>query len=88
MNPALWRLQGDIIGSQLTEKDLFEMTNTGATSNPGTVQIHIDRALAKAAAAKEINRKANCQPCHVDPIVYNIEYHAALTKALALLNVG
>lgn len=42
------------------------MTNNGATSNPGTVQIHIDRALAKAAADKaiEINRKQNCKACN------------------------
>ena len=82
-----WRIQGDILGSMLTEKDIYEM-NTTPNSNPGTVQAHIDRALAKANAPKEINRKVNCQSCTTDPILYNIRYHAALTAALGMVNVG
>lgn len=85
MQSELWKLQGDILGSQLTEKDMHEMTNNGATSNPGTVQIHIDRALAKAAAEKEMQ----CVDVHnIDPVVYGFRYHAALTQALAALQVG
>ena len=47
-----------------TIKDWETMNTQGATSNPGTVQIHIDRALAKANAKPDINRKANCKPCN------------------------
>lgn len=82
MNAALWKLQGDILGSQLTEKDMH-MYNPG--SNPGSVQIRIDRALAKAAAEKEME----CVDVHtIDPVVYGMRYHAALTQALAALQVG
>ena len=87
MTIADWVKQGELLGSMTSVKD-WAMTTQGATSNPGTVQIHIDRALAKAKGKVEINRKAGCQPCSPDPIVYNIEYHAALTNALRGMWVG
>lgn len=88
MTYADWYSQGELLGSMTTIQD-WTNEMQAATNDPGTVQIHIQRTLDKAAAEKaEINRKANCQPCTIDPIVYNFEYHAALTKALALLNVG
>lgn len=61
-----WYAQGELLGTMTTIQDWTnEMNTQGATSNPGTVQIHIDRALAKAAAEKaDINRKANCKPCN------------------------
>lgn len=65
MTNADWYSQGVMLGSQITIHDWVNTMNTqGATSNPGTVQIHIDRALAKAAEEKDINRKANCKPCN------------------------
>lgn len=69
-----WYKQGELLGSMVTFKDWNDEMTQGATSNPGTVQIHIDRALAKAAVEKDwhndpchnvdINRKANCKPCN------------------------
>jgi hypothetical protein len=82
MTAEAWREQGVMLGCISFERT-YAM-NTGATSNPGTVQAHIDRALAKAEAEKAMQ----CVDKHIDPVVYGMRYHAALTQALAALQVG
>jgi hypothetical protein len=85
VNSEAWRIQGQLMGSTFTVKDWHDMTNNGATSNPGSVQARIDRTLAKEAA----NKAMECVDVHtIDPIVYGLEYNAAMTKALNLMFVG
>lgn len=65
MSTSDWYAQGVMLGSMTTIKDWNETMNA-ATNDPGTVQIHIQRSLDKAAAekAKPINAKENCKPCN------------------------
>jgi len=68
-----WQLQGELLGSMTTVKDWTNAMNTqGATSNPGTVQIHIDRALAKAKA----------EALAIDPIVATYDHKAPINEAV------
>lgn len=53
--------------------------NKAASLDPGTVQIHIQRSLDKAAA--DINRKEGCLPCNYKP---ELSYHEKETEVIAL----
>lgn len=87
MTADQWHKQGELIGSTFTEKD-WAMTQ-GATSNPGTVQAHIDRALAQAKKqdwhnnpchnVEPVNVKENCKPCNFVP---ELKYCPNETKAI------
>lgn len=76
MTASEWKKQGELMGSTITVKDWRNMYDQ--TANPGTVQAHIERSLAQAAAKKAVSEL----PKVIDPVVYSLTYNAALTKAL------
>ena len=85
MSAKEWRIQGDIIGSTISERDWYEMNTQGATSNPGSVQARIDRTLAKEAAEQntEINRSVNCKSCNYKPELHYQHTETSILHSLS-----